>query len=168
MAGESAVFPSCAYEYPSTNLANRLFSRWRVYKNWASLDPFFALRLYLRDLGHPRSPLSSTSLVHAAFFSPEFPEDEVKTFELLLTEYESYQWPMQMMWRFVDRERVLQGVGGGYWYEDVLLRHGENMSGAKVSFEVVKGSGHHVQNDAQWEDAASIIKAWAKDLEEID
>ncbi|KAL5345065.1 hypothetical protein ACLOAV_010019 [Pseudogymnoascus australis] len=98
-------------------------SRWRgvanawvvsdhVYRAWWTLDPLFLPRMFLRDWLHPRSPLSSSELVKAAFFCPSFPIDWVKPFEKLMSEYESLRWPVSTMWRgYVDPRRVLLGCG---------------------------------------------------------
>ncbi|KAL2072055.1 hypothetical protein VTL71DRAFT_11398 [Oculimacula yallundae] len=88
------------------------FGGWRVYWNWFKMDPWFVPRYYLRDLWHSRSPLSSTTLVHNAFFCPSYPVSEVKKFETLLPEYESMVWPLQMMLRFVDVGKVLGNIIG--------------------------------------------------------
>lgn len=80
--------------------------------NWFKLDPWFAPRFWFRDLGHLRSPLSSTSLVHGAFFSPEYLVAEVKKFENLMPEYESLVWPMGMMFAFVNVRNVLKSIVG--------------------------------------------------------
>ncbi|KAF3272955.1 hypothetical protein TWF970_009850 [Orbilia oligospora] len=92
------------------------FGGWGVYKNWGTFDPWFVPRMYFRDLFHPRSPLSKTSLVHRAFFCDEFPREEVKEFEKKMSPYLSYWWPIQIMGRFVKTENVLSnltGWGGG-------------------------------------------------------
>ncbi|KAH7370090.1 Alpha/Beta hydrolase protein [Rhexocercosporidium sp. MPI-PUGE-AT-0058] len=167
------------------------FGGWGVYWNWFKMDPWFVPRYYLRDFWHPRSPLSSTSLVHQAFFSPSYPVSEVRRFATLMPEYESMLWPLSMMFRFVDVGRVVRSITG--WGKggmrllviagekdrlmDVeLMRQmaaeyrvavesqpGELGDGAglageeQVGFEVVMGSGHHLQNDLYWEDCAGKI-----------
>jgi hypothetical protein len=71
--------------------------------------------------------LSSTSLVHRAFFSPEYPVGEVKKFEVLMPEYESLVWPLGMMFSFVNVGNVLKSVVG--WRDErqarVLIIAGE-------------------------------------------
>lgn len=89
-----------------------IWSRLGVYWNWFKLDPWFFPRFYFLDLWHPRSPLSSMSLVHKAFFSPEFPVAEVKKFEMLMPEYESLVCPLGMMFSFVNVGNVLRYVVG--------------------------------------------------------
>jgi hypothetical protein len=147
---------------------------------------WFPIRLYLRDFFHPRSPLSSTSLVHTIFFSPDYPIAQVKPFEALLAEYESYLWPLAQIFRFVDCKRVLNACQGKILVvaaeKDKLMTvplmrkmadeyevAKEKLNGEKpaveVGYAVVRGSGHHMQNDLMWEDAADIVRNW---LEEID
>ncbi|CZS95248.1 uncharacterized protein RAG0_04984 [Rhynchosporium agropyri] len=177
------------------------FGGWRVYWNWFKMDPWFIPRYYVRDLWHSRSPLSSTTLVHQAFFCPSYPVSEVKKFETLLPEYESMLWPLQMMFRFVDLGKVLGNIIG--WSKGgkrVLVVAGERdplmvpelmrrmtadykvavnkewgtligggerpPNGAEdvVGFEVVVGSGHHLQNDLYWEDCAERILNFVKQL----
>ena len=73
--------------------------------------PFFLLRGILH-LQHPRSPLSSTRLVRRAFFSPSFPDSEVRNFEQWMSHYESLAWPIGMMRRFTSIESTLRHVSG--------------------------------------------------------
>lgn len=93
-----------------------------VYWNWARLDPWFGLRMFLRDLGHPRSPLSSLTLVHRAFFSAEFPQEQVAAFVPDMPEYESLLWPMGMMLPFVRARDVLRNVLGWVSGRESALR----------------------------------------------
>ncbi|KAJ1303847.1 hypothetical protein OPQ81_008267 [Rhizoctonia solani] len=85
------------------------FGGWRVYLNWFILDPWFPIRI-LWDLYHPRSPLSSTQLVHRAFFSPSYPIEKVRTFEAEMSPFESMSWPSGMMFPFISRERLLANL----------------------------------------------------------
>ncbi|CAE6471155.1 unnamed protein product [Rhizoctonia solani] len=64
----------------------------------------------LWDLYHPRSPLSSTRLVHRAFFSPTYPIDKVRAFEAEMSPYESMSWPSGMMFPFISRKRLLTNL----------------------------------------------------------
>jgi hypothetical protein len=80
------------------------------------LDPWFLQRFLFRDLCHPRSQLSSTILVHRAFFSDSYPVEEVRKFESLMPEYEGIVWPLGMMFRFVDVRKVLESIVG--WKDD--------------------------------------------------
>jgi hypothetical protein len=190
-------------------------SRLGVYWNWFKLDPWFAPRFYLRDFWHPRSPLSSTSLVHRAFFSSSFPTDRVRDFEQYMPEYESLAWPLGMIFPFVNIRRVLMNiVGWRYGQQRLLIVAGEkdtlmgvsfmrqmatkyrrsvvtpvqgllpkdgkeidpdktndlntrqdgNGSTNGVRFEVIKRSGHHLQNDLQWEECANQILCFLDQL----
>ncbi|EUC56828.1 alpha/beta hydrolase family protein [Rhizoctonia solani AG-3 Rhs1AP] len=85
------------------------FGGWRVYLNWFMLDPWFPIRV-LWDLYHPRSPLSSTRLVHRAFFSPTYSIEKVRTFEAEMSPYESMTWPSGMMFPFISRKRLLTNL----------------------------------------------------------
>jgi hypothetical protein len=67
-------------------------------------------RFYVRDLWHPRSPLSSTSPAHKAFFCHTYPEFEVKKFESFMPEYESLLVFLGMMFYFVNMMRVLSNI----------------------------------------------------------
>lgn len=68
--------------------------------------------MFFRDFFHPRSPLSSTTLVHRAFFCPSFPKERVKQFEGLLSEIESLRWPIGMIRRFVNVPGVVRNILG--------------------------------------------------------
>ncbi|GAB1522121.1 hypothetical protein RhiTH_005230 [Rhizoctonia solani] len=86
------------------------FGAWRIYLNWLILDPWFLVRA-LWDLYHPRTALSSTKLVHRAFFSPNYPIEKVQAFEAEMAPFESMSWPMGMMFPFVSPMRVLNNLG---------------------------------------------------------
>ena len=187
-----------------------MWGRLKVYWNWFKLDPWFAPRFYFRDLWHPRSPLSSTSLVHRAFFSPEYPVAEVKKFENLMPEYESLVWPLGMMFKFINVGNVLKSIVG--WknktqerifviagekdtlmgvdlmrtmaadYRQQFISFAKNIWGSQsqensltdlkepgddqqgVGFEVIRGSGHHIQNDLHWGEAARKILVFLDQL----
>lgn len=81
-----------------------------VYLNWMRLDPWFLVRSYFKHFGHPRSPLSSTALVHKVFFSHASPVQAVREFERTMPEYESMRWPVGMMTRFVSPARVIGNI----------------------------------------------------------
>lgn len=165
-------------------------SRSCVYRAWWRMDPWFLPRLYLRDWWHPRSPLSSSELVKGAFFCPSFPLAQVRPFEKLLSETESYVWPVNIMFRgFIDTRRVLMGCKRRVFvlageldrlmrvefmermaaeYRGALRgmeRDGGDVRG-KVGFEVVRGSGHHVMNDLRWEEGVEIVEGWLEELGE--
>ncbi|KAG8710296.1 hypothetical protein FRC08_017358 [Ceratobasidium sp. 394] len=85
------------------------FGGWMAYVNWFKNDPWFPLRL-LKNLYHVRSPLSSTHLVHRAFFSPTYSIDKVRAFEADLAPYESLAWPSGMLLSSVSCPRVLANL----------------------------------------------------------
>ncbi|QRW22736.1 alpha/beta hydrolase family protein [Rhizoctonia solani] len=73
-----------------------------------SLSAFYGrLTWVIGSLYHPRSPLSSTRLVHRAFFSPTYPIGKVQEFEAEMSPFESMSWPSGMMFPFVSRKRLL-------------------------------------------------------------
>jgi len=83
-----------------------------VYWNWAKLDPFFPLRMYLFHLGHPRSPLSSTRMVKQAFFCDECPDERIREFETQeMAPYESMAWALGTFGMFADPEKIARAVG---------------------------------------------------------
>ena len=83
-----------------------------IYWNWAKLDPFYPLRMYLFHFGHPRSPLSSTRLVKRAFFCDECPDDRVREFETQeMAPYESMVWPIGTLSAFADPENIVRALG---------------------------------------------------------
>ena len=145
---------------------------------------------------HPRSPLSSTSLVRNVFFSEDLPTAEVKEFEHWMAPWESMKWPIFMFSQFVSFARLVQNISG--WgrgsrvcvivgAEDrivrppiaktnaVLIRAAvedpadrrkvEGLNGDDpVSFVVVKGAPHHLQNDVTKDDAAAKVLEFLKQL----
>lgn len=64
------------------------------------------LRMIFLHFFHPRSPLSSTYLVHQAFFSTEMPTERVVEVEKTMAEFESMSWPLSMLSQFVDPKKV--------------------------------------------------------------
>ena len=68
-------------------------------------------REYLH-LMHPRSPLSSTALVHRAFFSSQYPRAKVVEWQRWLPEWESLRWPIGMMRSFVSFPGILKNIVG--------------------------------------------------------
>jgi hypothetical protein len=83
-----------------------------IYWNWIKLDPFYPLRMFLLRFGHPRLPLSSTSLVKQAFFCDECPHERVREFETQeMAPYESFRWPLATFVVFTDPERITRAVG---------------------------------------------------------
>lgn len=92
------------------------FGGYGVYWRWFKMDPWFVPRYYIRDLWHSRSPLSSTTLIHNAFFSSSCPRSTVASFEPEMCEYESMLWPLGMMFPFVNTTNVLRNILG--WKKD--------------------------------------------------
>lgn len=88
------------------------------------------------------------------------------------------------MGRFVDCKTVLQACQGKVLVvagekdklmtESLMKRMADEYEAAaskgsrgkgNVAFGVVKGSGHHMQNDLMWEDAAGIVREWLEDVD---
>ncbi|KAI0855623.1 Alpha/Beta hydrolase protein [Xylaria cubensis] len=94
-----------------------------VYVNWWRLDPWFTVRLIFHGW-HPNSPLSHPYLVKRAFFSKDYDKDKLADFQNHLNRYESFLWPMGMMFRFVDPKRVLWSITGWGLSNRVLIMAG--------------------------------------------
>ncbi|KAI0550363.1 Alpha/Beta hydrolase protein [Xylaria curta] len=94
-----------------------------VYVNWWLLDPWFTFRLIFHGW-HPNSPLSHPYLVKRAFFSKDYDEAKLADFQGRLNRYESFLWPMGMMFRFVDPKRVLRSITGWGLGNRVLIMAG--------------------------------------------
>ncbi|KAH6648802.1 Alpha/Beta hydrolase protein [Truncatella angustata] len=82
---------------------------YRVYYNWACFDPWFTIRLIFHGW-HPNSPLSHPSLTRQAFFSDELPVTELVEFQRHCNRYESFLWPLGMLYPFIDAKRVLINI----------------------------------------------------------
>ncbi|KAI1110659.1 Alpha/Beta hydrolase protein [Nemania sp. NC0429] len=82
-----------------------------VYVNWWLLDSWFAIRMVFHGW-HSNSPLSHPFLVRRAFFSKEYPNDKLAGFQRHMNRYESFLWPLGMMFRFVDPKSVLRSIEG--------------------------------------------------------
>ncbi|KAF8888539.1 Alpha/Beta hydrolase protein [Infundibulicybe gibba] len=154
----------------------------QVNRNWMAFDPYMMLRM-LKHLLHPRSALSSTSLVHAAFFAPDCPREKVRECELAMAESESMVWPLGMTWRFVQPENVVANITGvglsagrkmlviageldrlvtvgiaqalARWYRNTSRQNEE-----VIQEEVVYRVGHHMMLDSNWEEGARKLLAW--------
>ncbi|KAF2838796.1 alpha/beta-hydrolase [Patellaria atrata CBS 101060] len=155
-----------------------------VYWRWWTMDPWFVMRQWIHFM-HPNSPLSSRRLVKQAFFCDAYPDERVDEFAKEMSYYESYLWPIGMMFgSFVNVKNILQQIVGWGIGERVLILAAENdrlmsveqmqraadtyrtgvtdLVGTKkletkrqgVRFGLVRGAGHHLQNDLQWEDGA--------------
>jgi len=148
----------------------------QVSVNWWKLDPWFLLRM-LWHRGHPRSPLSSTRLLHGAFFSKDMPEAEVKRVENTMSEWESMSWPSGMTARFVDPQRVLRTLAGSKRGILVVAAEDDKLMGVElmrrlaawyrqaggevdVEFVVATGVAHHLMLDVNWEEGAEKLAEW--------
>lgn len=164
--------------------------RMGVYTNWwFKVDPMFSLRLLWHGW-HPGSPLSSTRLVKNVFFSEKKPTAEVTAFQKLMAPFESFWWPIVMMWKFAEPERVIKSITGWGNGSRILVMGGDNdricspdimarlaffyrstrLSIAAesspddgVDFILVPG-GHHFQNDVSWEYGAGKLLHFYKKL----
>ena len=108
VSGVLQVFLEKSLWYSTANLHAFSFG---VHWNWAKLDPWFMFREYLH-LMHPRSPLSSTELVHRAFFSSQYPRANVVEWQRWMPEWESLRWPIGMMRSFVSFPSLLKSIVG--------------------------------------------------------
>ncbi len=86
-------------------------SRLPVYMNWWRLDPWFTIRMMLHGW-HSNSPLSHPFLMKRVFFSDGYPDDKLAEFQSHMSSYESFLWPLGMIFRFVDPKKVLQNITG--------------------------------------------------------
>jgi hypothetical protein len=66
--------------------------------------------MYFKHFGHPMSPLSSLALVKQAFFSTSYPPSEVAEFEKLMPKYESFLWPLGMLFPFVNFRNLISRI----------------------------------------------------------
>lgn len=154
-----------------------------VNANWLQLDRWFLPRFFWHWF-HPRSPLSSTALVHRAFFSSGCSVDVVKRTEKSMSEFESMSWPMLMQWQFVDPAKVINGISGeglkggrkmlivaadddklmgvkieadlAAWYREANPESGEEA----VKEAVVLDAGHHFLLDTNWREGAEKVLDW--------
>lgn len=79
--------------------------------NWWLLDPWFTVRMLFHGW-HSNSPLSHPYLVKRVFFSEEYSEDKLVEFQSHLNHYESFLWPLGMMYRFVNPKDVILNIAG--------------------------------------------------------
>lgn len=163
-----------------------------VFTNWGNFDRSMYLRGFFH-FQHPKSTLSTTRLTRNAFFGPDFTIEQTKEFEKWSADYESMWWPLgclgttkngQATWleaqdivRSIETntggDRVLILVGS----EDMLMKGtsdrcvAEYRSALKqvndkseVRFVEIERAGHHVQNDAQRDQAAEALTAWLRQV----
>lgn len=149
-----------------------------VYLNWWKMDPWFTIRMVFH-LWHSNSPLSHPILTQRAFFGDKYPLSAVIPFQRHMNRYESYPWPLSMMYQFTSASTILKHIrNDGDSGEKVLVMAGSqdklmtgpvshktakyyHEAGTKKRDEVrlrfVEGAGHHLQNDVQWEDGAEKL-----------
>ncbi|KAI0424962.1 Alpha/Beta hydrolase protein [Xylaria sp. FL1042] len=82
-----------------------------VYVNWWFLDPWFNIRMLLHGR-HSNSPLSHPFLIRQAFFSRDYPDDKLAEFQSHLNSFESFLWPLGMIFHFADPTKVLRSITG--------------------------------------------------------
>lgn len=70
---------------------------------------------------HSNSPLSHPFLTRRAFFSEEYPEDDLLEFQRHLCRYESFWWPIGMLAPFVDARKLLGNILGWNRRSDRIL-----------------------------------------------
>lgn len=146
---------------------------WRIFRNWWRVDPWMFVRSATHGF-HPRSPLSSPTLVKRAFFSADADDAHVRhVAEALLEPTDSMAWPLSMtLQRFVDpaavrtqlgegRVAVLGGERDALMDRDVVLRtaaaYGIAPGDARVGF--IEGVAHDVMLEAGWQDATKQLQA---------
>jgi pimeloyl-ACP methyl ester carboxylesterase len=87
-------------------------------------DPWFSLRQLLH-LYHPNSPLSHPSLTRQAFFSEKTTDSYLVAFHRRLAPYESFLWPLGMLYPFANPAKILASVVGSAKGLKVLVMGGE-------------------------------------------
>ncbi|KAK4226965.1 Alpha/Beta hydrolase protein [Podospora fimiseda] len=86
------------------------FGSLSVYINWWRLDPWFNLRMIFH-LYHPNSPLSHPTLTRRVFFSsPSYPQSSLLEFQSHTSRYESFLWPLGMLFKFTNPHRLLSSI----------------------------------------------------------
>ena len=132
-----------------------------MYANWARHDPWFLLRS-LFHLQHPTSPLSSTKLVHGAFFCSQFPMSGAQEFARWMPAYESMGWAMGMGWGIWAWLR-----GRDHWLEprDILRNISSTQSEQpKDSICIMIGSEDMMLDASIWDRQAAELRAGARQL----
>lgn len=108
----------------TTPLASLTSDSLDVYLNWACFDPWFAIRMVFHGW-HSNSPLSHPFLTRRAFFSDEYPEENLIEFQKHASRYESFLWPLGMMCPFVNARRLLGDIRDwGHGSERILVMAG--------------------------------------------
>lgn len=100
-----------------------LLCRFNVYLNWLLFDPWFTIRMIFHGW-HSNSPLSHPFLVRRAFFGPGYPDDKLADFQRHMNRYESFLWPLGMLFRFTDPKKILRQITGWGTSNRVLIMAG--------------------------------------------
>lgn len=127
-----------------------------MYANWASHDPWFLVRS-LFHLQHPNSPLSSTKLVHGAFFC---------SLARWMPAYESMGWPMGMGGSFWGWMK-----GRAHWLEprDILRSIWSGQADGRLDGVCIMiGSEDMMLNASIWDQQAAELRDAASRLRTID
>ncbi|KAK8862765.1 Alpha/Beta hydrolase protein [Apiospora arundinis] len=93
---------------------------YKVYYNWACFDPWFVIRMIFHGW-HSNSPLSHPFLIRQAFFSEEYPEEDLLEFQQHMNRYESFWWPTGMLAPFVNVKKLLRNITGWNGSSDRIL-----------------------------------------------
>lgn len=95
---------------------------------------------------HSNSPLSHPFLTRRAFFSDQYPEEDLIEFQRHSNRYESFLWPLGMMYPFVNARRLLGGIRGwGHGSERILIMAG---TGDKLMTQGVQVKAAKTYRDA--------------------
>lgn len=147
-------------------------------------------RMYFKHFGNPMSPLSSAFLVKQAFFCKEIALEKVEAFRRNMPTYESFLWPLGLMFRVADPRKVLESIVRSGTVKrgderlfllaaeqdklmsvDLMERQAaeyrtaaSKLGDESIRYEVVQAAGHHLQNDLQWEDGANKLLSWYEQL----
>ncbi|KAE9962730.1 hypothetical protein BLS_010074 [Venturia inaequalis] len=82
------------------------------------------------------SPLSNTSLVKRAFFSPSYPLSSASDFETLMPKYESLLWPLGTLFKFTNFQNVLKRISSKGHGSRILILAGQ--SDKLVTLDIAK------------------------------
>lgn len=122
----------------------------------------------LYRLCHPRYILANTSQVKGSFFTPDTPWADVQHLERLLSPYESFAWPLQGLFPFVNAQNVIASITG--WRRRSDLMSGTTTSSTTSTegsrFLVIAGEHDVLCTPVVLEDAANRYrKAFQQVLE---
>jgi hypothetical protein len=111
------------------------------------MDPWFLIRSIFH-LQHPRSALSSNTLIYNAFFGQAFPREKVGEFARQMPNYESLAWPIGMMKRFTDVPSILRNIQGwGTSTSRIMVMAGteDKLMGVKLMMDMADEYGEGIQ-----------------------